>query len=611
MTDRAQLVLLGRRYLAPQWRPLAALVGAGLATAGLAALLPTLLAPMLDLALGRMPAPPAEGEGLSLTTLGAASLAWLGVDRAADPRPVLLGLALAFAGVGVLRGAAEYASALLALRIRIRAGGALQTDLFGHLLGLSLGFFGRERGGELLARLDEDTQAATEGLDAIAVALLTAPLLIAVYGVLLVRTSPALVAATLAAAALHYSVTRGVRRPLRRSATAYFTAVADVGARLHDTLLCVRVVKSLSVEAAEVARMARLLTHEVRAHLVRSAWKHVEEPARGLVNHLGEIAVLLVAAWELMAGRLTAPAFVLFLWVGRAVTTQVGRLGAGWTRAQATLAAGARIGTLLAERAVLADGDEPVEGFRDRITLRGVSFDYGDGRVLDRVDLEIRRGETVALVGPSGGGKSTLTDLVLRLRDPQEGVVTLDGRDVRRLRLADYRRLFGVVPQDALLFHASVRDNIVYGRAGLTEADVVRAARASNAHEFICALPDRYETVIGDRGVRLSGGQRQRIAIARALVAGPPVLVLDEATSALDRESERLVQEAIERAIQSATAVVVAHRLATVRRADRVVVVEGGRITAEGRHDALVAASPTYAQLWRLEMAEAETGGRA
>jgi ABC-type multidrug transport system fused ATPase/permease subunit len=182
---------------------------------------------------------------------------------------------------------------------------------------------------------------------------------------------------------------------------------------------------------------------------------------------------------------------------------------------------------------------------------------------------------------------------------------------VRRLRLADYRRLFGVVPQDALLFHTSVRDNIVYGRAGLTEADVVRAARTSNAHEFICALPDGYETVIGDRGVRLSGGQRQRIAIARALVAGPPVLVLDEATSALDRESERLVQEAIERAIQSATAMVVAHRLATVRRADRVVVVEGGRITAEGRHDALVATSPTYAQLWRLEMAEAETGGRA
>jgi ABC-type multidrug transport system fused ATPase/permease subunit len=463
----------------------------------------------------------------------------------------------------------------------------------------------------LLARLDEDAQAATEGLDAIAVTLLTAPLLIVVYGVLLVRTSPALVAAALGAVVLHYGVTRGIRRPLRRSATAYFTAVADVATRLHDTLLCVRVVKSLGAEAAEMARIARLQALEVRAHLVRSAWKHAEEPARALVNHLGEIAVLLVAAWELMAGRLTAPAFVLFLWVGRAVTAQVGRLGAGWTRAQATLAAGSRIGTLLAERPMLADGDQPTEGFRDRIALRGVSFDYGGGQVLDRVDLEIRKGETVALVGPSGGGKSTLTDLLLRLRDPDEGVVTLDGCDVRRLRLADYRRLFGVVPQDALLFHASVWDNIVYGRVGLTEADVVRAARVSRAHEFICGLPAGYQTLIGDRGIRLSGGQRQRISIARAIVTRPPVLVLDEATSALDRESERLVHEAITRAIDDATAVVVAHRLATVRRADRVVVVERGRITAEGRHDALVATCPTYARLWRLEVAEAEAGGQA
>jgi ABC-type multidrug transport system fused ATPase/permease subunit len=607
MTDRAQLLLLCRRYLAPHRGRLMVLAAVGLGTAGLAALLPTLLAPMLDLALGRPPAP-AAGQGLSLATLGDATLTWLGVDRGADPRPVLLGLAVAYAGVGLLRGAAEYASALLALGVRVRVGSALQRDLFGHLLGLSLSFFGRQSSGELLARLDEDAQAATEGLDVIAVTLLTAPLLVAIYGVLLVRTSPPLVAAALAGAAMHYLVTRGVQRPLRRSAGVYFTAVADVVARLHDTLVCVRVVKSFAAEATETARVARLLAREVRAHLVRSAWKHLEEPARVLVNHVGEIAVVLVAAWELMAGRLAVPTFVLFLWVGRAVTTQVGRLGAVWTRAQGTLAASARIAVLLAERPALDDGDEPVEGFHDRIVLQGVAFDYGDGPVLDGVHLQIRKGETVALVGSSGGGKSTLADLILRLHDPVAGTVTLDGRDVRRLRMADYRRLFGVVPQDTPLFHASVRDNIVYGRSGLTEADVVQAARLARAHDFITALPEGYDTLVGDRGTRLSGGQRQRIAIARAVLARPPILVLDEATSALDGESQRLVQEAIERVMRGTTALIIAHRLSTVCGADRVVVVEGGRIVGDGRHDTLLADCPDYARLCRLELISATDG---
>ena len=598
------LAHLARRYLPPHRPALAALAIIGLASAALATLLPVLMAPILDLALGRPLAPRAPGESISLANLSATSLAWLGATRPTDPRTLLVVLALAYAVVGLLRGAVDYVGGLLALRVRLHMEGALRRDVFGHLVGLSLGFFGRQRGGELLARLDEDTEAATEGLDTIVVTLLTAPLLIAVYGTLLVRTSPALVAVALAGAALHYAVTRGVHRRLEQAATAYFATVADVVARLHDTLVCVRVVQSLGTEAAETARMGRLLDREVGAHLARSAWKHLEEPARSLVNHAGEVAVLLVATWELMAGRLAVPTFVLFLWVGRAVSTQVGRLGTVWTRAQTTRAAGARLARLLAERGALPDGDQPVDGLVDRVALRSVSFDYGAGRVLDGVSLDLRKGEVVALVGPSGGGKSTLADLVLRLHDPAAGTVELDGRDVRRLRLADYRRLFGVVPQDALLFHASVRDNIVYGRAGLGEADVVRAARIANAHDFVTALPQGYDTVVGDRGLRLSGGERQRLAIARAVVTMPPILVLDEATSALDRESERLVQDAIARVLRGATALVIAHRLATVRRADRIVVVEDGRITAEGDHAALLA-NPTYARLWELELAGA------
>jgi len=213
-------------------------------------------------------------------------------------------------------------------------------------------------------------------------------------------------------------------------------------------------------------------------------------------------------------------------------------------------------------------------------------------------------------VGSSGAGKSTLADLILRLYDPVEGTITIDGRDLRALRQADYRRLFGVVSQEALLFNATIRENIAYGRDGLAEADVVRAARIANAHDFIGELPDGYDTVVGDRGIRLSGGQRQRVAIARAIVASPPILVLDEATSALDSESERLVQKAIDRVIQGTTSIVIAHRLSTVLHADKIVVLGGGGIEAVGRHAELLGTNETYTRLYRLQFTEREAAAR-
>jgi ABC-type multidrug transport system fused ATPase/permease subunit len=226
------------------------------------------------------------------------------------------------------------------------------------------------------------------------------------------------------------------------------------------------------------------------------------------------------------------------------------------------------------------------------------------------VSLEIVKGEVVALVGPSGVGKSTLADLVLRLYDPVTGAITIDGRDLHTLRQESYRRLFGVVSQEALLFNATIRENIAYGREGISDAEIVRAARIANAHDFVTEFPQSYDTVVGDRGTRLSGGQRQRIAIARAVAGNPPILILDEATSSLDSESERLVQQAIDRVIQGATSIVIAHRLSTVLHADKIVVLERGGIEAVGRHAELLAANETYGRLYRLQFAEAETIGR-
>jgi subfamily B ATP-binding cassette protein MsbA len=615
LADLSRFLWLLRGYLAPYWPSVALLIAGSYAAAALSAALPVLMAPILDVAIGEAASrPPAAAPsglgGLSLKNLGAAVLGALGMGLVDDRFRAIVYLSAAFIAVGVLKAGVDFGNYLLALWIRVRAGSAMQMDLFRHLLGLSMRFFTRHRTGELVSRLDTDTHAATAGLETIAGTVLTAPVLIAIYGLLLVRTSPRLVFAAGGAIALHWVVTRAIRGPIRRLATDQFSVFADLVARFQEAILSVRVVKSFGAEAFECSRVGRTLAEVRRVNVKYGVYKHAEEPARAVVNHVVEVAILLLAAWELLARHLEVPAFFMFLYVGRAVIVQVGNLGGAYTQMQSALAASARLRELFALTSEVPDGTEEVDGFTDRIALNDVTFAYDDEPVLDKVSLEIGQGELVALVGPSGGGKSTLADLILRFYDPTRGRVTIDGRDLRRLRQESYRRLFGVVSQEALLFNATIRDNIAYGRGGLSEEDIVRAARIANAHDFIAEFPAGYDTVVGDRGVRLSGGQRQRVAIARAIVGRPPVLILDEATSALDSESERLVQQAIDRVIQGATSIVIAHRLSTVLHADKIVVLDRGQVEAVGRHAELLASSETYARLYRLQFAEAEPLGR-
>jgi subfamily B ATP-binding cassette protein MsbA len=609
--DLGRFAWLLRRYLAPHWPAVAVLLlGTALSTV-LAAAFPVLMAPILDLALGGSGPAPARMSGLTLGNLGAAFFAWIGVGGVDDRFRAIVLLCLVYVAIGILKGWLDFGTYMLALWIRMRAGTALQADLFRHLLTLSMSFFTRHRTGELVSRLSNDTLAATAGLETLLGTLLSAPVLILFYGYLLASTSPRLVGAAVAAAALHYVVTRGIRGPVRRFASDQFSVTAEVAARFQETLLSIRTVKSFGAEAIERSRLARALGDVVRVNVKRGVSKHIEEPARAIVNYVVEAGLILLAVHELMAGRLTAPTFFLFLYVGRAAIVQIGLLAGASTTIQLVMGAGNRVAELFAARPEAADGREPVTGFHDRIAFRDVAFSYGGEPVLGGVSFEIARGEMVALVGASGVGKSTVADLLLRFYDPAAGAVTLDGRDVRTLRQAEYRRLFGVVSQEALLFNTTIRDNIVYGRDGLDEADVIRAARVANAHDFILELPDGYATVVGDRGIRLSGGQRQRIAIARAVVARPSILVLDEATSALDSESERAVWEAIDRAVQGTTALVIAHRLSTVLRADRIVVLGRGGVEAVGRHADLLAGSEAYRTLHRLQFGEAAAMARA
>jgi subfamily B ATP-binding cassette protein MsbA len=317
--------------------------------------------------------------------------------------------------------------------------------------------------------------------------------------------------------------------------------------------------------------------------------------------------VLLYGAYLILSGRIDTASFILLVYLLRQVRRPtidlVTRLYLAYQLAEGY---SHRLDALWTERPSVPDGQGLVADIETSLVLENVTFRYeaqGTETTLDGIDLTIPNGEVVALVGPSGAGKSTLVSLLLRFYDPVNGKVSLDGRDIREFQIASYRALFGVVTQETILFHDSVRNNIAYGLPpeAVTGEEVEAAARVANAHDFIAELPQGYDTVVGDRGLRLSGGQRQRLAIARAVLRNPSILLFDEATSSLDSESELLVQEAIERLLSGRTAVVIAHRLSTIRNADRIVVMEAGRIVETGTHDQLLARGGTYRRLYESQ----------
>ncbi len=479
----------------------------------------------------------------------------------------------------------------------------LRVQLYGYLQCLSLSFFERTSTGELMSRVTNDVEAleqfVTHGSSLTAVDLLrlvgtTAMLLWLDWRLALVALIPLpFIAGTL-------RVFNQRVRPMYRQVRA---RLGDINARLQDSLAGIRVVQAFGREDAELEHFAVESERYYRAR-VRAirAWATFF-PALRFVSSLGTVLVLGVGAWLVVGGQTSLGTLVAFLAYVTSLYDPLRRLTEVDNVIQQAIAAGERIYELLDTQPEIQDAPDAValEHVRGEVRFEDVHFRYGD-EVLHDVDFHMAPGEVVALVGPSGAGKTSIANLLSRFYDPIHGRVTLDGHDLRAIQLASLRRHVAVVLQDTFLFNTTVRENIRYGKPGATEEEIIAAARISHAHEFIMALPNGYDTEIGERGVRLSGGQKQRLALARAVLADPRVLILDEATSSVDAEAEYLIQQALQDVLKGRTALIIAHRLSTIRRADKIIALEEGRIREIGDHSELMSRGGLYSQLYRRQM---------
>ncbi|MCC6905961.1 MAG: ABC transporter ATP-binding protein [Anaerolineae bacterium] len=395
----------------------------------------------------------------------------------------------------------------------------------------------------------------------------------------------------------------------RERTRADLDVLARVSTFLQERLSALREIKSISAESYESTQMFRHTEEQRKVYLLLDAYQRFTPPIRMVTNQLVLVGVMLFGAWQLLQGQISSSAFLLFMFFSQQLIqplTQVAELFLRVTELSVLLEGSVYI--LGQKREQNGTRPIPQEGFQRALVLEGVSFAYEKVDVLRNITLTLNKGEMIALVGRSGAGKSTLVDLLLRFYEPDSGTFTLDGMPVTEFKLTDYRRMFGVVSQENILFNDTVYSNIAYARPWLTEEQVRHAAQVANAEPFILNdLEDGYQTMLGERGARLSGGQRQRIAIARAVAHHPQILVLDEATSALDSESEQLVQKAIDRVIEGNTAIVIAHRLSTILRADKIVVLRDGEIVEVGTHAELIRQNGEYRYLYDLQFSHAHT----
>ena len=564
-------------YLRPHWRPFAiALVGLVLSSAlGLA--FPLIIAGITTEVV-------AGGDGPGLDRLILALLALFGVQAVGGfLQTYLLGV------------------------VGERVVAQLRGELFGRLITLSLDFHAAHRVGELVSRLSSDVTLVRTMLTQTVTSLLSSVIGLVGSVIILFTLSPTLLIVVLLLAPALIIVAVVFGRPLQRVSTEVQDTIARSTTTAEEALSGIRVVKSYVREYWELERYDTDLQTVVATGSRLALWRAAFGTLMGFLGFGAIGGLLWYTGHQVIDGTLGIGTLTGFLLYGVSIGASLGTLASLYGQFREGTGAIARVFEIIDTRPTVLDAPDarPLPRVAGRIDLEGVTFAYLPGRPVVRdLTLSIPAGETLALVGPSGSGKTTLVGLIPRLWDVTDGTIRVDGVDTREVTIESLRGQIGLVAQEATLFGGSVAENIRYGRLDATDAEVRAAAAAANAHDFIAVLPEGYDTVVGDRGSRLSGGQRQRVAIARAILKDPPILLLDEATSSLDNESERLVQEALDRLKVGRTTIIVAHRLSTIRAADRIAVLDDGVLVELGTQEALLALDGLYARLHRTQFSE-------
>lgn len=506
--------------------------------------------------------------------------------------------------VFIIRGLAFYGQSYLMHYVGQRVIIDIRKAVFEKLQRLGLDFYDKNKTGTIMSYVTNDVGALQTAMVENVVEMVTESVILIASIVMMIYLDWRLFLVTFSTFPIVLLFIDQFGKRIRKSGSRIQEATADITSVLQETVSSARVIKSFVREEYEIERFERENVKNFRANMKYAQLSATLTPTIEFVAAVGVTIILWYGGNSVIDGKISAGSLVAFLTYAVNISNPIKRLSRVIGNIQKALAAAQRVfGVLdLPETIQNAPSAKQLPMVKGNVRFNNVSFEYNPGeQVLNNMSFEVKPGEMIAFVGPSGAGKSTVASLLPRFYDVTDGSITIDGEDIRRVTLDSLREQVGIVPQETVLFNGSVYDNILYGRLDASKAEVEAAAKAANAHNFIMELPQGYSTMLGDRGVNISGGQRQRISIARAILKNPQILILDEATSALDTESERVVQEALDRLMVGRTSFVIAHRLSTIKNADKIMVLEKGTLVEQGTHDELMAKNGLYAHLYQIQ----------